>query len=181
MPWMTPAPFTGYYTPPPAPDISTQIYQGYQQDPSAAAAQAEYNKTHPNKGTVVQQVAAPVVKAVEQVAKPVVKTFAEVASTPAGKLAIAYFMPGFGSSIVSNLGLSKVIEDPVIQKIVGNALAEIAINTASGVPLETAIKNASVNAATSAGTPYASQYVDKLVSIPAVSDALVSMRVLLFL
>jgi hypothetical protein len=140
----------------------------------------------------VEQVAAPVVKPIEKAAGQVTsnlanlpgsvqntvqqatKTFAEVAGTPAGKLAIAYFMPGFGSAIVSNLGLSSVIQDTVMQKIVGNALAEIAINTASGVPLETAIKNASVNAATSAGTPYASQYVDKIVTIPSVSDALVS-------
>lgn len=111
---------------------------------------------------------------VENVVQQATKTFAEVAGTPAGKLAIAYFMPGFGASIVSNLGLSSVITDAAMQKVVGNALAEIAINTASGVPLDTAIKNASVNAATSAGTPYASQYVDKLVTIPAVSDALVS-------
>jgi len=143
-------------------------------------------------GGLIKSIAAPIVapveKAVSQVSsnlanlpgsventvQQATKTFAEVAGTPAGKLAIAYFMPGFGSAIVSNLGLSSVITDTVMQKVVGNALAEIAINTASGVPLETAIKNASVNAATSAGTPYASQYVDKLVTIPSVSDALVS-------
>jgi len=122
----------------------------------------------------VQAVKDVVVEPVKEIVQPIIKTFAEVAGTPAGKLAIAYFMPGFGSAIVSNLGLSAAITDPIMQKIVGNALAEIAINTASGVPLETAIKNASVNAATSAGTPYASQYVDKIVTIPAVSDALVS-------
>jgi hypothetical protein len=129
-----------------------------------------YKQKGPSIGGIISSTAKNIVSA----PKVAVQTFAEVASTPAGKLAIAYFVPGFGSAIVSNLGLSSVITDTVMQKIVGNALAEIAINTASGVPLQTAIKNASVNAATSAGTPYASQYVDKIVTIPSVSDALVS-------
>lgn len=108
-----------------------------------------------------------IAEAVEDVGK----TAKDFLSTPAGQIAMAYFLPGAGAALASQLELAAALEGTalaqavgteVAAKAVGTAVASAALQTAQGVPLETAVQNAAVNATAATGSPYAANYVGEV-------------------
>jgi len=73
-----------------------------------------------------------------------------------------------GSALASAVGTQAAAN------AVGTALASVAFQTARGVPLETAVQNAGVNAVATTGSPYAANYVGEVVKSPGVANALTS-------
>jgi hypothetical protein len=63
-------------------------------------------------------------------------------ANPAVQLVIAYYLPGAGELLATQLGVSTAV---------GMGIASVGVQVASGVPLETAIVNAGVSAGVSAG------------------------------
>jgi len=85
---------------------------------------------------------------------------------PIVQVALAYYAPGFGEMIAADLGVSQAV---------GTAIAKVGIQTASGVPLETAILNAGVDAGVSAGVKDISPEVRKaFTDNPGLADAVTS-------
>ena len=174
MPWQTPAPWTGYYTPAPvvvSPYVSPADF--FQKNPDEAAAQAKYNAEHPNKGTIVQQITAPVVKPVEKAigqAKDIVK---EVAKSPITQIALAYYMPGLVEAFAPSL-TALGIEGAAAQTAVANAISSAAVQVAQGVPLDKALQTAVTNAAVSSGSAELTKQINTVISNPAVTKAIVS-------
>jgi hypothetical protein len=89
-------------------------------------------------------------------------------STPAGQIAMAYFLPTAGGFVSEQLGLTEALKDTAlaqnigVQRVanaVGSAIASTALQTAQGVDLATAVQNAGVNATAATGSPYAANYV----------------------
>jgi hypothetical protein len=129
------------------------------------------------KKTVVE-VAAPIVKPVEKAVSQVSNTLAkvedvvkkEILPNPIFQIAMAYYMPG----IASSLGPYLTAIPAAYQTAVATALTSTALQTAQGVPFETALKNATVNAVTSTGAPVVADYMLPYVGSTQVADALTS-------
>ena len=95
-------------------------------------------------------------------------------SAPGFSLALSYFLPGIGSAIGAQLTAANVITNAAISNAVGTAMASAALQMAQGANFEDAIKNATVNAIIQTGSPSVATEINKLVKIPAVSDAITS-------
>ena len=95
-------------------------------------------------------------------------------SAPGFSLALSYFLPGIGSAIGAQLTAANVITNAAISNAVGTAMASAALQMAQGASFEDAIKNATVNAIIQTGSPSVATEINKLVKIPAVSDAITS-------
>jgi hypothetical protein len=95
-------------------------------------------------------------------------------SAPGFSLALAYFLPGIGNAIGAQLTAANVITNAAISNAVGTAMASAALQIAQGANFEDAIKNATVNAIIQTGSPSVATEINKLVKIPAVSDAITS-------
>ena len=126
------------------------------------------------KKKVIEPVVKPVEKAVSQVsntlakAEDVVKK--EVLPNPIFQIAMAYYMPG----IATSLGPYLTAVPAAYQTAVAGALASTAVQTAQGVPFETALKNATVNAITNTGAPVVADYILPYAGSTQVADALTS-------
>jgi hypothetical protein len=127
--------------------------------------------------SVVAPVVAPVQKAVSQVSSnlanlpgSVEKTVKQVAANPITQVALAVYMP----TIAASLGPYLTAIPAAYQTAVAGALASTALQTAQGVPFETALKNATVNAVTSTGAPKVADYMLPYVGSTQVADALTS-------
>jgi len=121
------------------------------------------------KSTVGNIVSAPAIvpQAVARVEDVVKK---EVLPNPLFQVAMAVYMP----TIASSLGPYLTAVPAAYQTAVAGALASTAIQTAQGVPFETALKNATVNAVTSTGAPVVADYMLPYVGSTQVADALTS-------
>ena len=126
----------------------------------------------------VEEVAAPIVNPVEKAVSQVSNTLAkvedvvkkEILLNPIFQIAMAYYMPG----IASSLGPYLTAIPTAYQTAVATALTSTALQTAQGVPFETALKNATVNAVTSTGAPVVADYMLPYVGSTQVADALTS-------
>jgi len=116
---------------------------------------------------IIQPVVQPVSKTLAK-AEDVVKK--EVLPNPIFQIAMAYYMPG----IASSLGPYLTAVPAAYQTAVATALTSTALQTAQGVPFETALKNATVNAVTSTGAPVVADYMLPYVGSTQVADALTS-------
>jgi hypothetical protein len=94
----------------------------------------------------------------------------EVLPNPIFQIAMAYYMPG----IASSLGPYLTAVPAAYQTAVAGALASTAVQTAQGVPFETALKNATVNAITNTGAPVVADYILPYAGSTQVADALTS-------
>jgi hypothetical protein len=94
----------------------------------------------------------------------------EVLPNPIFQIAMAYYMPG----IASSLGPYLTAVPAAYQTAVAGALASTAVQTAQGVPFETALKNATVNAITNTGAPKVADYILPYAGSTQVADALTS-------
>ena len=117
-------------------------------------------------------------KIIQPVVKPVTETLAkvedvvkkEVLPNPIFQIAMAYYMPG----IASSLGPYLTAVPAAYQTAVATAMTSTALQVAQGVPFETALKNATVNAVTNTGAPKVADYILPYVGSPQVADALTS-------
>jgi hypothetical protein len=98
------------------------------------------------------------------------KTVKQVAANPITQVALAVYMP----TIAASLGPYLTAIPAAYQTAVAGALASTALQTAQGVPFETALKNATVNAVTSTGAPKVADYMLPYVGSTQVADALTS-------
>jgi hypothetical protein len=116
---------------------------------------------------IIQPVVAPVSSALAKV-EDVVKE--EVLPNPIFQVALAVYMP----TIASYLGPYLTAVPAAYQTAVAGALASTALQTAQGVPFETALKNATVNAITNTGAPKVADYILPYAGSTQVADALTS-------
>ena len=116
---------------------------------------------------IIQPVVQPVSKTLAKV-EDVVKE--DILPNPIFQIAMAVYMP----TIASSLGPYLSAIPKAYQTAVAGALASTAIQTAQGVPFETALKNATVNAVTSTGAPAVADYMLPYVGSTQVADALTS-------
>jgi hypothetical protein len=115
---------------------------------------------------------------IQPVVKPVTETLAkaedivkeEVLPNPIFQVALAVYMPG----IAASLGPYLTAVPLAYQTAVAGALASTAVQTAQGVPFETALKNATVNAITNTGAPVVADYILPYAGSTQVADALTS-------
>ena len=137
-----------------------------------------YFKKTVRKADPVEVLAKVEDKIIQPVVKPVTETLAkvedvvkkEVLPNPIFQIAMAYYMPG----IASSLGPYLTAVPAAYQTAVATALTSTALQTAQGVPFETALKNATVNAVTNTGAPKVADYILPYVGSPQVADALTS-------
>jgi hypothetical protein len=115
--------------------------------------------------------------------KDIASSLKDVAKSPIGQIGAAYFLPGLGSALAAELGLETALAGTSLANsigvkaaanAVGTALASTAIQTANGVPFEDALKNATVNAVVSTGSPSIATDIAKTVGSTGVADALTS-------
>ena len=93
-----------------------------------------------------------------------------ILSNPLTQVALAVYMPG----IAASLGPYLTAVPLAYQTAVAGALASTAVQTAQGVPFETALKNATVNAITNTGAPKVADYILPYAGSTQVADALTS-------
>jgi hypothetical protein len=142
-------------------------------------AQAVSNVVSPVVATAKQAI-APVMDAagnlVDQAGK-IVKTAAqnltEFVKTPAGQIALSIALPGMGTAIAEQMALSEVMS-ATAAKAVGTALASVSVQTAQGVPFETALQNSAISATIQTGSPDIAKYIIKVGGEPGFADALTS-------
>jgi hypothetical protein len=125
-----------------------------------------------------------VVGGVKDIVGGVASAAKDVASSPIGQIGAAYFLPGLGSALAAELGLETALAGTSLansigvqaaSNAVGTALASTALQTANGVPFEDALKNATVNAIVSTGSPAVATDVAKLMrENPQFADAITS-------
>lgn len=82
-----------------------------------------------------------------------------------GGLALSYLLPGIGSAIASELGISAAA---------GTAIASATIQVAQGASLEDALKNVAVEAIVNTGSTKVATEINNVIKNPAVTDAIVS-------
>jgi hypothetical protein len=124
--------------------------------------------------SIFRSITSPIEKAVSQVSGALAKVEdvvkKDVLPNPLFQVALAVYMP----TIASSLGPYLTAIPAAYQTAVAGALASTALQTAQGVPFETALKNATVNAVTSTGAPIAATYIEDFVGNQIVADALTS-------
>jgi hypothetical protein len=123
---------------------------------------------------------APVAKPLEQAATSVVSDVSKALSTDDAKkamaVAAAYYLPGVGVELGSILKAQGLITGAAIPyaTAIGTALASTGASVAQGVPFDTALTNATVNAVTSTGSQSVAGYISKLGASPEVANAVTS-------
>jgi hypothetical protein len=116
---------------------------------------------------IIQPVVQPVSKTLAKV-EDVVKE--DILPNPIFQIAMAYYMPG----ISSYLGPYLTAIPAAYQTAVATAMTSTALQVAQGVPFESALKNATVNAITNTGAPQVADYILPYAGSPQVADALTS-------
>jgi len=107
-------------------------------------------------------------------------TLKNVASNPVIQIAAAIALPGIGEALAPSIlaatstaeGVATISEALATQ--IGSAAASVAVQTASGVPLEKAIENAGVNLLVQTGSQPAVQALNSVIKVPAISSAITS-------
>jgi len=92
-------------------------------------------------------------------------------------IALTFMLPQLGNSLGASLLSSGVLAagtTAATATAIGTAMASIAVQTAQGVPLEDAIKNAGVNLIVQTGATSAATQLNDVIKNPAVTDALVN-------
>jgi len=134
------------------------------------------------KSNVPSSEISSVISSSTQKATEILKNQAESKSalgelTPLVGIALAFALPSMGETIGQALLSSGALAagtSAAYATAVGTAMASIAVQTAQGVPLEDAIKNAGVNAIVQTGSASAATQLNNIIKNPAVTDALVS-------
>jgi hypothetical protein len=80
-------------------------------------------------------------------------------------VALAYALPGIGTFLATELGVSAAV---------GTALASTAVQVAQGASFEDALKNATVNAIVNTGSNAVATEINNVIKNPAVTNAVVS-------
>jgi hypothetical protein len=96
---------------------------------------------------------------------------------PVVAIGLAFALPSMGEAIGQGLLASGALAagtSAAYATAIGTAMASIAVETAQGVPLEDAVKNAGVNAIVQTGSTSAATQLNEIIKNPAVTDALVS-------
>ena len=92
-------------------------------------------------------------------------------------IALTFMLPQLGESLGASLLSSGALAagtTAATATAIGTAMASVAVQTAQGVPLEDAIKNAGVNVIVQTGATSAATQLNDVIKNPAVTDALVS-------
>ena len=91
-------------------------------------------------------------------------------------IAAAYYLPGVGASLGQTLVTQGLITGAAVPyaAAIGTALASTGASVAQGVPFDTALTNATVNAVTSTGSQSVAGYISKLGASPEVANAITS-------
>lgn len=84
---------------------------------------------------------------------------------PFAAIAAAYFLPGVGEAIATQLGVSSAT---------GTALASVALQTAQGVPLEQAVQNAAINTVVQTGATNVATEMNTVLQDPKLTNTLTS-------
>jgi hypothetical protein len=98
-------------------------------------------------------------------------------ASDAGMIALAFALPGAGAAIGSQLFAAQIAAGAMTAATataIGTAIASTAIQTSQGVPFETALQNATVNAVVSTQSPTIANDIAKTVGSPGVADAITS-------
>jgi hypothetical protein len=98
----------------------------------------------------------------------------DILSNPVTQIALAYALPGIGADIGASLISNGVFTDKVIATAVGTALASTSIQVANGADFDTALKNATVTAVVTSGSPTVANDIAKAVGSTGVADAITS-------
>ncbi len=100
------------------------------------------------------KVAQPVEKAVTTAVSDVSKALSTDDAKKAMAIAAAYYLPGVGASLGQTLVTQGLITGAAVPyaAAIGTALASTGASVAQGVPFDTALTNATVNAVTSTGS-----------------------------
>jgi hypothetical protein len=91
-------------------------------------------------------------------------------------IAAAYYLPGVGASLGKTLVTQGLITGAAVPyaAAIGTALASTGASVAQGVPFDTALTNATINAVTSTGSQSVAGYISKLGASPEVANAVTS-------
>jgi len=118
----------------------------------------------------------PVEKAITAGVEDVSKALSTDDAKKAMGLAAAYFLPGVGAQLGQALVTQGIITGAAIPyaTAIGTALASTGASVAQGVPFDTALTNATVNAVTSTGSQSVAGYISKLGASPEVANAITS-------
>jgi hypothetical protein len=122
------------------------------------------------------KVAQPVEKAVTGAVADVSKALSTDDAKKAMAIAAAYYLPGVGASLGQTLVTQGLITGAAVPyaAAIGTALASTGASVAQGVPFDTALTNATVNAVTSTGSQSVAGYISKLGASPEVANAVTS-------
>ena len=118
----------------------------------------------------------PVEKAITAGVEEVSKALSTDDAKKAMAIAAAYYLPGVGVELGSILKAQGLITGAAIPyaTAIGTALASTGASVAQGVPFDTALTNATVNAVTSTGSQSVAGYISKLGASPEVANAVTS-------
>jgi hypothetical protein len=118
----------------------------------------------------------PVEKAITAGVADVSKALSTDDAKKAMAIAAAYYLPGVGVELGSILKAQGLITGAAIPyaTAIGTALASTGASVAQGVPFDTALTNATVNAVTSTGSQSVAGYISKLGASPEVANAVTS-------
>jgi hypothetical protein len=118
----------------------------------------------------------PVEKAITAGVEEVSKALSTDDAKKAMAIAAAYYLPGVGSALGQSLVTQGLITGAAIPyaAAIGTALASTGASVAQGVPFDTALTNATVNAVTSTGSQSVAGYISKLGASPEVANAVTS-------
>ena len=118
----------------------------------------------------------PVEKAVTTAVSDVSKALSTDDAKKAMAIAAAYYLPGVGASLGQTLVTQGLITGAAVPyaAAIGTALASTGASVAQGVPFDTALTNATVNAVTSTGSQSVAGYISKLGASPEVANAVTS-------
>ena len=118
----------------------------------------------------------PVEKAITAGVAEVSKALSTDDAKKAMAIAAAYYLPGVGAQLGQTLVTQGLITGAAVPyaAAIGTALASTGASVAQGVPFDTALTNATVNAVTSTGSQSVAGYISKLGASPEVANAITS-------
>ena len=150
----------------PIPEINSAITSGNNNlvaaaKGNAAALQARADKANgPSSGGLLGDVGRGVEKGLDKLGGGLEKVF-----PIAVQMALSYALPGAGSAIASQFGVSVAT---------GTAIASTAFQMAQGKSFEDAVKSSMINLVTQMGAGYAATEFNKVINNPAITNAVVS-------
>ena len=118
----------------------------------------------------------PVEKAITAGVEDISKALSTDDAKKAMAIAAAYYLPGVGAELGRTLVTQGLITGAAVPyaTAIGTALASTGASVAQGVPFDTALTNATVNAVTSTGSQSVAGYISKLGASPEVANAITS-------